>query len=227
MPVHEVAAPADGIWRVGKSPNPLEIAQPLSAEELSSPRAGNRFDSPTGTYGVLYFGSELVGCFGETLARLRPEAAVAELVRTDWRAGGFMDPGAISADWRHRRLAVRAVVSDSRPFLDVESAATHRVLFKALAPALLALGHADLDVPVVRGPDRRVTRLISGWAYDQVDDDGNPRYAGLRYVSHISSDWECWCVFGDCGLSEVERLTIALDVPGLKDAADLLGLRVH
>ena len=226
MPVHEVAAPADGIWRIGKSPNPLELTQPLSAEDLSSQRAGNRFDSPTGTYGVLYFGSELVDCFGETLGRLRPEAAVAELVRRDWRASGFMDPGAIAADWRHRRLAVRAVVSDSRPFLDVESAATHRVLFKALAPALLALGHADLDVSVIDSQQVTLVFVAVPGAYDQVGDDGNPRYAGLRYISHISSDWECWCVFGDCGLSEVERLTIGLDTPGLKDAAELLGLRV-
>ncbi|MBU1866085.1 MAG: RES family NAD+ phosphorylase [Actinobacteria bacterium] len=224
--MREVESPAQGIWRIGKRPDPLEVAPPLSAGDLSSARTGNRFDSPTGTYGVLYFGSNLMGCFGEILGRLRPEAAVVELIKGDWAGKGFMDPGGIAADWRHRREAIRVTVTGSRPFLDVESAATHRELFKALAPALLALGHEDLDVSVVRGRDRRVTRLISGWAFEQLDEDGGRRFAGLRYVSRISSDWECWCVFPDCGLEVVERMPIRLDAPGLKDAATLLGLRV-
>jgi hypothetical protein len=42
------------------------------------PNTGNRFDSPTGAYGVRYFASDLDGCYGETLARFRADKKLAK-----------------------------------------------------------------------------------------------------------------------------------------------------
>ena len=48
--------------------DPFETRPPLSPDELDDPSVGNRFDSPLGNYSVLYFGTSLEVCFGETLA---------------------------------------------------------------------------------------------------------------------------------------------------------------
>ena len=47
-------APRSGLWRVGRSPDPLRFSDPLNPELLENPAAGNRFDSPTGDYRVCY-----------------------------------------------------------------------------------------------------------------------------------------------------------------------------
>jgi len=115
----------------------------------------------------------------------------------------------------------------ARPFLDVEATETHQVLRLALAPELADLGHHDLDVAAVRGPDRRLTRLIAAWAWRQRDSTGRPRYAGLRYLSRLDSRWECWAVFDDVPLLDATEHSILVDDPALVDVSALfhIGLR--
>jgi hypothetical protein len=85
----------------------------------------------------------------------------------------------------------------------------------------------DLDVAAVRGPDRRVTRLISDWTY-LARDGGKPRYAGIRYESRLRSGWECWAVFDDedLQLEVLEVLPIPNDLPAFLRVARLFELRV-
>lgn len=68
-------------------------------------------------------------------------------------------------------------------FLDVEAPETREGLRHELASILAFYGYDDLDVAVVRGADRRITRWIGQWAYDQSDERGNPMFAGVRYLS--------------------------------------------
>jgi hypothetical protein len=157
MAVEAVAAPDEGVWRIGRAPDPLAASRPLSPSLLDNKSTGNRFDSPTGAYRVLYFSTTLDGCYGETLARFRPDPQILSLVETEWDELGFMQVG---------------------------------------------------DVPTVRGGDRRVTRWIGQWAYDQTTDSGEPRFAGIRYVSRLSSEWECWAVFDDVSITEMNRRPI-------------------
>ncbi len=184
--------PPDGLWRVARATNPLQPSW-CSPEEESSPSSGNRFD--TADFGVLYFGTLKQCCFGETLARFRPDPELARLVANEWNDLGWMAPGQVPAEWRHRRTLVFANVRTTERFLDIESAITREYLRGALALGLSALGATDLDVPTVRGGDRRVTRLISKWAYHQIDSEGNATFAGIRYVSRLNSEWECWAAF--------------------------------
>lgn len=153
------APPGEGVWRVGRSPDPISFANPLPADLLDDSRLGNRFDSPTQTYRVSYFSSTIEGCYGETLARFRPD-------------------------------------------------------------------YEDLDVAIVRGADRRITRWIGKWAYDQRDDDGLPVFAGVRYLSRLNSDWECWAVFEHAQIEEVERKPILRTDTGLANVARLYDLTV-
>lgn len=223
----EVRPPPEGIWRVARGPDPYALRPPLSPAELNEPHAGNRFDSPIAAYNVLYFATDLRGCFGETLVRMRPDPRMVALVTDEWRESGFMDPAAVPADWRTRRLAVRTRVSRPNLFLDVESCETHRVLERELAQLLVVLGTAEIDVASVRGPDRRLTRWISQWTWSQTTPSGRPRYAGIRYLSRINSDWECWAVFDRARLQEVHRESIFRTDASLLAVANHFDLIVH
>jgi hypothetical protein len=225
--VNEVSAPPGGFWRIGLATDPYESRPPLSAEELNTPRAGNRFDSPVGTYSVLYFGTDLAACFGETLSRFRPSAVAVEAVEADWEARSFMKPGSVPADWRLRRLAVRARPAPTDVlFLDVESGATRAFLQHELSVVLSAFGIPELDVPAIRGADRRLTRAISLWAYNQLKDDGTPRYAGIRYLSRLDTQWECWALFDRVDTQETERRSITRSMSELLEVAEMWGLTV-
>lgn len=227
-PLTEAGLPASGVWRVAKGPDPFAAPAPLSMHELNDPRAGNRFDSPLGAYRVLYLSSQLEGCFGETLSRFRPDPRLVELVRGEWGELNFMPPGEVPADWRHRRLAVRAELSGGPvTFLDAEAADTRETLARELAPVMAALGFRDLDVAAMRGPDRRLTRWVSQWAWEQTAEDGGARYAGVRYLSRLDSGWECWAVFVErAPLVELQRVPITRTMPELESVARLYGLHV-
>ena len=222
-----VEPPPNGLWRVGRSPDPLRFSDPLNPALLESPAAGNRFDSPTGDYRICYFATTLDGCFGETLSRFRPDPGLSAIAGEE----GFMALGDVPADWRHRRLAVRVkpMSSDAVPairFLDIEAAETRAVLRDALGELLAFHGYSDLDVPTVRGGDRRITRWIGRWAYEQRDANDRMTFAGVRYLSRLSSDWECWALFENVALDEQERRPIPRDDEALLRIADLYGLTV-
>ncbi len=222
-----VEPPNSGLWRVGRSPQPLRFADPLDPSLLENRAGGNRFDSPTGDYRVCYFATTLEGCFGETLARFRPDPGLGAAAHEE----GFMALGEVPADWRHRRLAVRVMprASDSIPtlrFLDVEAAETRAMLRAELGELLAYYGYNDLDVATVRGADRRITRWIGRWAYEQRDANDRLLFAGVRYLSRLSSEWECWALFEDVALDEQARHPIARDDHSLRRIAELYGLTV-
>lgn len=220
MAVAVVQAPAGGIWRVARGGDPFAPPPRLPRTDLTK---GNRFDALTLEYDVLYFGTDLETCFGETLARFRPKLSLLSLVEEEWGALGHMEVGAVAADWRHRRTAGHVKLPGDCVFVDVEAPETHQILRKELALGIASLGHEDLDVVTVRGGDRRVTQLISQWVYAQ------DRYAGIRYLSRLNSGWECWAVFYrtikallDAGdLEVVETVPITEDMQALVSVAEL------
>jgi len=79
---------------VGRSPNPVFFADPPPADLLDYPHSGNRFDSPTENFRVCYFASNLEACFGETLARFRPDPSLIAATNEE----GFMAAGEVPAD---------------------------------------------------------------------------------------------------------------------------------
>ena len=232
MPPKVVAPPKKGVWRVGREPNPLMASVSSGSSELSKAGTGNRFDSPTGEYGVRYFASTLDGCFGETLARFRADQDLAKLIGKEWSERGFMNVGDIPADWRQRRTAIQVTFSGDQTtpfasgvrFLDIESIETREAIRPDFEPLLAFYGYPDLDVPVVRGHDRRVTRYISQWAFEQRDEEGSPLYAGIRYLSRLDSKWELWAVFDDVDLEVKTKRPILPRDPALVRVAKIYGL---
>jgi hypothetical protein len=112
-------------------------------------------------------------------------------------------------------------------FLDIESVQTREALLPDFEPLLKFFGYPDLDVPVVRGHDRRITRYISQWTYEQVDEDECPMYAGIRYLSRLNSDWELWAVFDNVAIEEMTRRAILPNDEALKRVAKTYGLTVY
>lgn len=226
-----VTQPEDGFWRIGRTSGPIHFADPPDPTTIASPHAGNRFDSPTRSYSVCYFATDLTGCFGETLARFRPDPLLSSIAAQDAEEAGFMLAGEVPAAWRQVRLEVRAqalpVNGDPIRFLDVESLDTQQVLRSELGEILAFHGHKDLDVSIVRGADRRITRWIGQWAHDQLTDQGLPTYAGVRYVSRLSSDWTCWAVFDRAPLVELERRPILRGDEAMASVASRFSLRVY
>jgi len=142
-----------------------------------------------------------------------------------------MQIGEVPADWRNQRIAVQVDFVPSRllpivRFLDVEALATRRVLENELAPLLAYYGYTELDVPTVRGGDRRVTRWIGKWAFELREENGAPAFAGIRYLSRLNTDWECWAVFHDVGIRELAREPIERANPALVSVAREFDLTV-
>ncbi len=212
---------------MGRTPDPISFPDPPRADDLDYPRAGNRFDSPTENYGVCYFATDLTACFGETLSRFRPNPALASAAAED----GFMNVGEVPADWRNQRIAVQAtfVPTENLPsiqFLDVEALKTRRHLEDELAPLLAYYGYSELDVPTVRGGDRRITRWIGKWAFEHRESGGEPSFAGIRYLSRLNTEWECWAVFHDVEIKELSRQPIEPENPALTSIARSFAIRV-
>jgi len=212
--------PPEGIWRVARSPAVLNFAE-IGAEDATLPHAGNRFDVPGG--GVLYCATDLAGCCAETLARFRPTPAMHRAMAEE--DASFMMVGGVPADWRHRRLKARITTEGALPFLNIEAPQTREWLQRELADALASFDVSDLDVSVVRGGNRLITRTIARWAYDQTDATGNPLYSGIRYLSRLGT-YECWAVFDGTAITEVNRSTIELSDPALQEVQRSFSLRV-
>jgi hypothetical protein len=230
------APPKGGLWRVGRDPEPLAASKSLGSSELPKAGTGNRFDSASGGYGVRYFATSLDGCFGETLARFRADPVLSKVIGDEWQELGFMNVGDIPADWRQRRTAVRVSFPEGEQnakfpggvrFLDIESVETREALREDLAQLLAYYGYPDLDVALIRGRDRRLTRYISQWVFERTDEAGNPLYAGIRYLSRLNTDWELWAVFDDVEMKELERRPIRREDASYQRIAKLYGLIPH
>jgi hypothetical protein len=222
------ALPVEGLWRVARGgPEGIRF-QAADRVDDDNPRGGNRFDSFTGSYGTLYFGASLEVCYAETLGRLRPKQSLALLAAGDWDEMHVMLPGNIAADWRLRRTAVRARPT-SHPFVNITHPDTLAELNQhpTLMAGLAHYGIDDLDLSDVTGKDRRVTRFIAKYIHDLQDNDGEPAWGGVRYLSRLGEGWACWAISDHCTFEVLERKSIAENDPDLLTVTDRFGITVH
>ncbi len=222
-------SPPYGIWRIGRSGLVAKDFQQPDRVEDRNLLGGNRFDSFSGSYGTLYFGTTLKVCFAETLARLRPNFRLKNLADEEWSAQNWMRPGNVPADWRHRRIAIRAKIDNSLPFVDIDHPATLAELsrHRDLMAGLSRYGVNEIDLGAVTGKDRRLTRYIAQYLHDMTDDQDRPQWNGIRYQSRLGEGWECWAVFDHVSFEEIERVSIEKSHPDLLEIAALYGLTIH
>lgn len=219
MSTPTTATPPEELFRVARSRGLLDFST-ISPVDASLAKAGNRFDVVGG--GVLYAGSTVEACYAETLARFRPTPKIRALLKDE---EGFMVAGGVPQDWRLQRAIATLALDDPLPFLDVEAPETQEYLSSALASELVALGYDDpLDLAAICNQDRRLSRAIASFAYTAVEDDGSPLYSGIRYISRIATDWECWAIFQDTSVRLVGQSSIELHDPDLRKIAKLWDL---
>lgn len=207
------------IYRVERSTPPLAFSR-INAVDAALDRAGNRFDVPGA--GVLYAASEARGAFAETLATFRPSAGLRA------RLAALGEPTTpmsttIPAEWRSSRRLRALSAPQSLPFVDIEHPQTHTFLTAQAPEVLLSNTLSTLDVSVVRGPSRLVTRGLAAWIYAQTDEHGGPRYGGIRYVSRLGP-FECWAIFDGTAVTVVNESEIALDDPDFTGITSLFDI---
>jgi hypothetical protein len=158
------------------------------------------------------------------LARFRPSPAVAAAARED---PGYMDPGGLPAAWREDRRLVSFALAAPLPFVDIDNTSTLLALGAQLHGELAPLGVDELDRGSVYSANRRLTRALAAWIYSRTDDDGQPRYGGIRYESRLGRQWECWAVFDGALLTTSTVTPIDSRNPDLMAIADQFGLTPH
>jgi hypothetical protein len=115
--------------------------------------------------------------------------------------GRFDDPSGrwrVPVEKRFRTLYCATLLEPDLRFIDLEVSETLQTLNRVPRLALLAgrfgLDQIDRRVLVLRGEQMRLSQEIAYWAYQQVDETGNP-VAGVRYTSRVGGEWECWGLF--------------------------------
>jgi hypothetical protein len=211
-----VAPPSSGIFRLARGP-----AEPFAPPEWDRAHDdgtfGNRFDDPSAALGrppgerfrAIYCATQRAAAFGETVARFRPSivllaqlAAVEDDESLEEALAGAVDPqdpyrGLIPADWRLVRRIGQTVLDPSLRFVDIAAAGSVQHLRQALATRAAELRLTDVDLSSLTSPQRLFTQDCARYIYDQIDEDGQPHFAGIRYPSRLSDAWECWAVFDD------------------------------
>jgi hypothetical protein len=224
VPELRAADPPELLYRLGRPPD----AWALPPWEFAGPDGtfDNRYDDPLGLYRVVYASTERYGAFVETLARFRPDLAVAaEMDTIDGEDGDAptIPAGVVPGEWlRNRCMGVANVTGHAR-FADVAHSDSIAHLRTALAQRLIHHGLEDFDGGDLRArAPRALTQDISRHVYDQ-------GFAGLRYPSRLGDDITNWALFEPPPLQRVvtKAQQLRADDPDLQQALATLGLTLR
>jgi hypothetical protein len=221
-----VPGPPELIFHVGRRPDPFYWYTPLKLDPAQP--AGSRFDDPHGEYATLYCAGTAYGALLEKLCPMRPIPEVAaqyasalddevdpefDLPPTGRRfPASFVDENVMGTATLHHELQ----------FVDVEDPRNHRMLETLGGAALLRhLEVGRIDRGTFATNRRVTTRRVARELYELVDE----RIAGLRYLSAIDGDVECWAIWDRVRhrLCDTDLEPFDLTSPALIDAANLLG----
>ena len=137
-----------------------------------------------------------------------------------------MNPGTVPQEWRIKRRLLTLEVDPDAKFIDVGDANTHAWLTETLADTLRLLGvDAPIDVSLINGPNRLVTRAVAVHAYTS-ETEGAFLYDGIAYRSHLNADWLCWAIFQDTVVDPIETARVAADDEDLVAVSKMWNLRI-
>lgn len=245
-----VNPPAGRIYRVAKRIHDPFEPKPWSLADANGV-FGDRFDDPRGheipqsqRFRVIYYASTRAGAIGETVARVRPqlgEIAGFTAVRDsaedpeplDVHLSGLRDPefpdrGVLLANWRLERQIYSTRLDPDSRFVDIASAESIQYLREELAETAARLGLRDIDLSTVTGPMREMTRECARCIYTRLSSEGRPLYAGIRYLSRLNPEWECWAIFHDRMVHSPDvPETITPDDPDLAEVASLFNMSIE
>ena len=222
-----ISSPKTPVWRIGSRSDPLSLRK-------SNPNLehGSRYDSPVpGQYSVLYFGSAVEVCYGELLADIGPVDKQYTQLLSGWE-NLWMNVGSVVADWRMSRSIVSVKLVGDLSFVDMSALETRQVIFQNLSSKIPELEYDRLEEQLILGHYRRITRVISGWIYDQRNEHGEKLYAGIYYPSRHNKkynvNWNCWAVFADDRpWQKLSQKSVLKTDSALRKVARLYGLKIH
>ena len=237
-----VPPPIGPVYRVAgnRGGGQAEAFSPFDPPSWHIPFKG-RFDDPRISAGApkeqcfrtIYFATELAGAFGETIQRFIPGP---ELLRKIFQGKTPLDPqllgGIVPAEWLKRRWIGKTRLDGSLLFVDLTATRTLTALYHTawIPPLIEKLGLSSLDISATTGNSlkhRELTQEIALYIYNQQDSHGQALYAGLKYMSHLNRDWECWAVYYDRLLhAPMSTRQVRLNDPELIRAATELNLRI-
>ncbi|MFF3013678.1 RES domain-containing protein [Streptomyces sp. NPDC057939] len=218
-----IQAPERGIWRLGKANEPLKYD--TISRQVASGSGGKPWSMAS--YGTLYCATDQEGCYAEALAPFRLHPTTLRDAVEDWKDPSYMPPGRLPRDWSTRRILVRLQPVKEARFLDVDDEETLEALSRELRQELAALGVSRLTTADIQGFNPRVTRRISAWAITQRTGPSEQERLihGIAYRSRLGLR-QCWAVFGDVELKQVESSLVFPEAEALREVADECGLRM-
>jgi hypothetical protein len=213
----ESKQPPNSIFRIGRQPDPWQ--PPDWSRSAPDGTFGNRFDDPQGHYRVLYAASQKLSCYVETLARFRPDLTlIAELEEIEGD-DDFLPLGVMPSEWCDTRLLGTATANGD--YADVYGAGSIAYLRRNLASECLRLGVSDLDAAILQNySPRRITQLASLRIYEH-------GFSGIYYRSRFGHDLENWALFEPFRITPTNSESISADDPILRQALDLLGVKIN
>jgi hypothetical protein len=214
--------PPDVIFRIGRR-SPWDW--PDWANVGDDRTFGNRWDDPEGLYRVLYASSVRLGCYLETLARLRPDPAVIAGLQAI-EGPEPMDPvGVVPRSWLPERSIGAASVSGE--FATVGHARSLAWLRTRFAAEVVEAGLADLDAAAVRlSVPRRLTQRMSRAIYE-CSHESVRQYSGIAYLSRFGDEIPNWAVFEPNKIDVRDAWPIDSEDPDFIAAMEILGLRLE
>ena len=187
----DTRTPTGPLYRIAWGTEPWEYPDWKRAGTDSSSQAhtfGNRFDDPNAEYRVLYASSQLVSCYVEVLARLRPDYALLAELRAMDGEDDYQQIGVIPDEWFESRFIGTAEVGGN--YADLYSPAWVSHLRSRLQPLCVELGLSDFDLSVlIQATKRIVTQKASSIVYDL------GAFAGIYYASRHGLGFENWALF--------------------------------
>jgi hypothetical protein len=243
-----VSPPDAGVYRLARAvPGPFE-SRPWQFAHADG-TFGNRFDDPAihlppeQKFQVLYCATKRHVVFGETLASLLPSIQTLGGLRRIRDEEPFdlatlratytddIQRVLIRADWRLRKVVGYTVMDPQLRFIDLGTAQSSQYLRGVLAQEAVDYGATDIDQSLLMESNRGFTRVVARHFYEQMNEDGSPKFAGIRYISRHDTSWECWAVFAD-RMVHVPGMpgfpeTIHPDDPDLLQIAGLFDLTVE
>ncbi|TFC80789.1 RES domain-containing protein [Cryobacterium cheniae] len=185
------------VWRIGYGPAPwnwVDWAHAING------RFNGRWDSLDSAYRTIYAGSSLFACLVEVLARFRPDPILEtdmggiRVDEADASLYASVPVGTVDESWLSVRQASRANLSGR--YCDVADSATIAALRPTFGALAVGFGLADFDSSALQNSEpRELTQRVGREIYEMSNDDGQPLFDGVRFLSRHGNDLELWTIF--------------------------------